>query len=118
MDPRATEAEVLYLDRSVRPATVLGWKRLDVARRQPITERWIFWLVHLQLPGGRKAGSSTTASTCAPDTDHDGGSVIFTDRVRRQALEFRTRGLRVRCSAYPHVHGRSLAQVTGLRRPP
>ena len=51
MDPRGTEAEVLYMDQSWRPAIVTGWIRLDVAHRQPINERWIFWDVQLQLPG-------------------------------------------------------------------
>ncbi len=55
MEPRRTEAELLYVDGNRRPATVLGWYRLDVARRQPVTNRWIFWLVRLQLGGGEGA---------------------------------------------------------------
>jgi hypothetical protein len=42
MEPRRTEAELLYADGIWRPATVLGWSRLDVAHRQPVTSRWIF----------------------------------------------------------------------------
>jgi hypothetical protein len=38
--------------------------------------------------------------------------------VRRQGLEPRTRGLRVRCSVYPHVHRRTPAQVTVVCIPP
>ena len=39
-------------------------------------------------------------------------------RVRRQGLEPRTRGLRVRYSAFPHVHRRPPVQVTVRRGPP
>jgi hypothetical protein len=35
-------------------ARVLGWHRLDAAHRQPLTDRWIFWLVRLQLEPGEK----------------------------------------------------------------
>jgi hypothetical protein len=52
MEPRRTEAEVLYMDGTWRPVTVLEWLRLDVAHRQPITNRWIFWLSRLQLDDG------------------------------------------------------------------
>jgi hypothetical protein len=38
-------------------------------------------------------------------------------RVRRQGLEPRTRGLRVRCSAYPHVHRRTPVQVPVVHVP-
>ena len=55
MDPMRTDAEVLYTDQQWRPAKVLGWHRLDVAHRQPITQRWIFWLVRLQLETGERA---------------------------------------------------------------
>jgi hypothetical protein len=55
MRPRRTEAEVLYADGAWRPATVLGWCRLDIARRQPITNRWVFWLVRLRLGDGEQA---------------------------------------------------------------
>lgn len=54
MEPRLTEAEVLYTDREWHPATVLGWYRLDIAHEQPITKRWIFWLVRLQLESGEE----------------------------------------------------------------
>jgi hypothetical protein len=52
MDPRRTEGELLYADGQSRRVTVLGWLRLDVTHRNSITDRWIFWLVHLRLPGG------------------------------------------------------------------
>jgi hypothetical protein len=55
MEPRHTEAEALYADGTWRPVNVLGWHRLDVAHEQPITKRWIFWLVRLQLETGEKA---------------------------------------------------------------
>jgi hypothetical protein len=55
MQPRRTEAEVLYADGNWRPAAVLGWYRLDVAGQQPITNRWIFWLVRLRLRDGEQA---------------------------------------------------------------
>jgi hypothetical protein len=55
MKPRRTAAELLYADATWRPATVLGWYRLDVARRQPVTNRWIFWLVRLRLAGREEA---------------------------------------------------------------
>jgi hypothetical protein len=55
MEPWGTEAELLYADGNWRPATVLGWYRLDVAHRQPITNRWIFWLVRLRLGDGDEA---------------------------------------------------------------
>jgi hypothetical protein len=55
MDPVRTDAEVLYADRQWRPAKVLGWHRLDVACQQPITQRWIFWFVRLQLETGQRA---------------------------------------------------------------
>ena len=55
MQPRRTEAELLYVDGNWRPATVLGWYRLDVAHRQPVTNRWIFWLVRLRLGDGEGA---------------------------------------------------------------
>ena len=54
MPPRRTDAQALYTDGQPRPATVIGWHRLDVARRQPITEVWIFWLVHLRLEKGEE----------------------------------------------------------------
>jgi hypothetical protein len=37
MEPRLTQAEVLYTDREWHPATVLGWYRLDVAHEQLFT---------------------------------------------------------------------------------
>lgn len=37
IEPRLTEAEVLYTDREWHPATVLGWYRLDVAHEQLLT---------------------------------------------------------------------------------
>jgi hypothetical protein len=52
MEPRLTEAEVLYTDREWHPATVLGWYRLDVAHEQLLTGLWVFWLVHLRLESG------------------------------------------------------------------
>ena len=55
MQPRRTDAELLYADGNWRPATVLGWYRLDVAYRQPVTNRWIFWLVRLRLGDGEEA---------------------------------------------------------------
>ena len=55
MEPRRTEAELLYMDGHPRRVTVLGWLRLDVAHRQPITNRFIFWLVHLRLETGEEA---------------------------------------------------------------
>ena len=54
MEPRHAQARVLYLDGEWREATVLGWHRLDVAHRQPVTEVWIFWLVHLRLEVGEE----------------------------------------------------------------
>jgi hypothetical protein len=54
MNPRRSHAELLYADGTWRPATVHGWHRLDVAHRQRVTQRWIFWLVRLQLPDGEK----------------------------------------------------------------
>jgi hypothetical protein len=39
-------------------------------------------------------------------------------RVRRQGPEPRTRGLGVRCSAFPHVHRRPPVQVTVVCEPP
>jgi hypothetical protein len=42
------------VDGTWRPATVLGWYRLDVASRQPVTNRWIFWLVRLRLGDGQE----------------------------------------------------------------
>ena len=41
LEPRRSEAELLYADGNWRPATVLGWYRLDVAHRQPVTNRWL-----------------------------------------------------------------------------
>jgi hypothetical protein len=55
MEPRRTEAEVLYVDGQWRLANVLGWHRLDVAHRQPLTEVWVFWLVHLRLESREEA---------------------------------------------------------------
>jgi hypothetical protein len=55
MEARRAEAELLHADGNWRPVTVLGWYRLDVARRQPVTNRWIFWLVRLRLGGGEEA---------------------------------------------------------------
>jgi hypothetical protein len=55
MNPRHAEAEVLYADRQWRPVTVLSWHRLDIAYRQAVTDRWIFWLVHLRLESGGEA---------------------------------------------------------------
>ena len=52
VEPRLTEAEVLYTDRKWHPATVLGWYRLDVAHEQLLTGLWVFWLVHLRLESG------------------------------------------------------------------
>jgi hypothetical protein len=52
VEPRLTEAEVLYTDRQWHPATVLGWYRLDVAHEQLLTGLWVFWLVHLRLESG------------------------------------------------------------------
>jgi hypothetical protein len=49
MNPRHAAAEVLHADRQWRPVIVLGWHRLEVAHRQPVTDRWIFWLVRLRL---------------------------------------------------------------------
>ena len=49
MEPKGTEAELLYMDGTWRRVTVLGWLRLDVAHRQPVTNRFIFWLVQLHL---------------------------------------------------------------------
>src|SRR5258708_36770451 len=66
MHPRATEAQLLYLDGQWRPATVLAWHRLDVARRQPITEQGIFWLVHLRLPRGEEGWFEFYTATRAP----------------------------------------------------
>ena len=55
INPRHVEAEVLYADRQWRPVMVLGWHRLDVAHRQAVTDRWIFWFVHLRLESGDEA---------------------------------------------------------------
>jgi hypothetical protein len=55
VQPRRTEAELLYADGNWRPATVLGWYRLDVANRQPVTNRRVFWLVRLRLGDGEQA---------------------------------------------------------------
>jgi hypothetical protein len=52
IEPKLTEAEVLYTDREWHPATVLGWYRLDVARHQLLTGHRIFWLVHVRLESG------------------------------------------------------------------
>ena len=41
-----------------------------------------------------------------------------TERLRLMGTEPETCGLRVRCSAYPHVHRRTPAQVTAVRVPP
>ena len=49
MDPVRTDAQVLYADQQWRPAKIRGWHRLDVAHQEPVTQRWIFWLVRLQL---------------------------------------------------------------------
>ena len=54
MEPRRAQAEVFHLGGKWRKATVLGWHRLDVARRQSLTGYWIFWLVHLRLEGGQE----------------------------------------------------------------
>jgi hypothetical protein len=53
--PNSAEAEVLYADRQWRPVTVLGWHRLNIAHRQAVTDRRIFWLVHLRLESGDEA---------------------------------------------------------------
>src|SRR5258708_21390085 len=53
MNPR--HAEVLCADGQWRPVMVLGWHRLDVAHRQAVTDRWIFWFVHLRLESGDEA---------------------------------------------------------------
>ena len=45
----------LYMDGTWRRVTVLGWLRLDVAHRQPVTNRFIFWLVQLHLESGEEA---------------------------------------------------------------
>lgn len=55
MEPTHTDAEVLYADAQWRPANVAGWLRLDVAHRQLITNRWIFWLVQSRLADGEEA---------------------------------------------------------------
>lgn len=55
MEPRRTDAGLLYADGSWRPATVLGWHRLGVARSQPVTNQWVFWLVRLRLGDGEEA---------------------------------------------------------------
>lgn len=62
MKPKQADAQLLYADGTWRPARVLGWLRLDIAHKQPITQRWIFRLVQIQLADARKHGSSTTRS--------------------------------------------------------
>jgi hypothetical protein len=49
--PRRTEAELVYADGNWRPDSI-RLVRLDVVYRQPITDRWIFWLVRLRLRAG------------------------------------------------------------------
>jgi hypothetical protein len=66
MEPRSIEAEVLYTDREPRPVKVLSWHRLDVARRQPLTGVWVFWLVQLQLPGGEEGWFEYDSSSLRP----------------------------------------------------
>src|SRR5262249_22576722 len=55
MEARRTGAELLYVDGNWRPVTVLGWYRLGVAHRRPVTNRWVFWLVRLRLEDGQEA---------------------------------------------------------------
>jgi hypothetical protein len=55
MKPKQAGTQVLYGDGTWRPAKVLGWLRLDVAHKQPITQRWVFWLVQMQLADGQEA---------------------------------------------------------------
>jgi hypothetical protein len=52
VEPKLTEAEVLYTNRQWHPATVLGWYHLHVAHEQLLTGLWVFWLIHLRLESG------------------------------------------------------------------
>jgi hypothetical protein len=42
MEPKLTEAEVLYTDRQWHPPTVLSWYRLDIAHEQLLTGLCVF----------------------------------------------------------------------------
>jgi hypothetical protein len=70
MEPRRTEAGLLYMDRTWRPVTVLAWLRLDVARRQPITSRWAFWLTRLRLVDGEEAWFEYDSRNLRPRSGH------------------------------------------------
>ena len=59
MEPRLTEAEVLYTDREWRSATVLGWYRLDVAHEQLLTGHWSSCSYTCGWKAAKTRGSST-----------------------------------------------------------
>ena len=71
--------------------TGLGWLRLDAARRQPVTQRWIFWLVQLQLPGEKRTGSSGCARSrpgCwSPATRSPASTPLYGQGMTVAALE-------------------------------